>query len=133
MTISTPQANNDFTDSAAATFSDNWIKGPALSTIAPGAMRPLEDGQDGIVLVNFAGEITAFRNACLHQGLPIHAGDLTSSGLLLCPWHNWCYDVRDGACLTAPGACLEQFSVRIEDGHIWVSKASPQPVRTSGS
>ena len=130
--ISTPQANNELTDSTAATVADNWIKGPALNTIAPGTMRLLEDGQDGIVLVNFNGEFTAFRNACLHQGSPIHAGDLTSSGLLLCPWHNWGYDGRDGACLTAPGARLEQFSVRIQDGHLWVSKASPQPVQTSG-
>lgn len=121
MTLATTESDNNSSGSGAAD-STNWLKGPALSAVAPGAMVQLDDGQDGIVIVNFQGELTAFRNACLHQGLPIHAGDLTKTGILLCPWHNWCYDVRDGACLTAKGAFLQKFPLRVEDGHIWVSK-----------
>ena len=100
----------------------NWLKGPAIEAIKANSVHMLPDGGDGIVIINFKGEFTAFQNACLHQGLPIHAGDLDPSGVLLCPWHNWCYDVRDGACLTASGAYLEQYPVRIEEGHVWVGR-----------
>ena len=105
-----------------ATESINWIKGPAVDTFAANSVRMVADGGDGIVVIHFNGEFTAFLNSCLHQGLPIHAGDLDPSGVLLCPWHNWCYDVKDGACLTASGAYLDQFPTRIEDGHVWVGK-----------
>lgn len=105
-----------------ATAPTNWLKGPAIETIKANSVHMLPDGGDGIVIINFKGEFTAFQNACLHQGLPIHAGDLDPSGVLLCPWHNWCYDVRDGACLTASGAYLEQYPVRIEEGHVWVRR-----------
>ena len=114
MTLSTTEPTNS---------PANWVKGPALATVANNTVYLLEDDRDGIAIVNFEGEFTAFQNACLHQGLPIHAGYLDGDGVLLCPWHNWCYDVRNGDCLTAPGAGLEQFAVRVEAGHIWVGKA----------
>lgn len=121
MTPATTQPDNESTDANTSSGAGVWMRGPAVSALLPDTMRLLDDGRDGIVIINYQNQLTAFRNACLHQGSPIHAGDLYSPGILVCPWHNWCYDVRDGACLTAPGARLEQFAVRVEDGHVWVS------------
>lgn len=103
--------------------SADWIKGPALEAVKLNSISLLADGHDGIIIVNFNGEYSAFQNVCLHQGLPIHAGDLDPAGFLICPWHNWCYAVSDGACLTASGAYLKQYLVRVEDDHIMVGRA----------
>ena len=99
----------------------DWVQGPTLAALPDHTTYLLDHGTDGIVLINFAGALTAFRNSCLHQDMPIHAGYLARDGVLLCPWHNWCYDVKNGACLTAPGAQLEQYVVRIEGDRVWVN------------
>lgn len=98
-----------------------WLPGPFLADLPDKTAKMIDHGADGIVVINFDGKVTAFRNRCLHQDMPIHAGYLTSDGLLLCPWHNWCYQVTTGDCLTVPGAALEQFPVRIEEGQVWVA------------
>ena len=97
-----------------------WIQGPTLAQVPEKSIYFLNHGADGVVIINFNGELTAFRNACLHQALPIHAGYLDPDGVLLCPWHNWCYDVTNGDCLTVPGAQLEQYTLRTEDDRVWV-------------
>ena len=97
-----------------------WVQGPTLADVPDQTTYMLDYGRDGVVIINFEGKLTAFRNACLHQDMPIHAGYLARDGVLLCPWHNWCYDVKSGECLTAPGAYLQQYPVRLEDERIWV-------------
>ncbi|MEZ4859934.1 MAG: Rieske 2Fe-2S domain-containing protein [Caldilineaceae bacterium] len=104
-----------------------WLAGPRLAELPDGAMHLLQYEADGIVLVNWHGAVTAFRNRCLHQELPIHAGYLTPEGILLCPWHNWCYQVETGECLTVPGALLERFPVRIQDERVFVQAPMPAP------
>lgn len=98
-----------------------WLPGPLLADLLDKTAKLIDHGNDGIVVINIGGTITAFRNRCLHQDMPLHAGYLTPDGLLLCPWHNWCYAATTGACLTVPGAALEQFLVRVEEGQVWVA------------
>lgn len=104
-----------------------WLQGPLLAEFPDKAVKVINYGVDGIVLINFTGNVTAFRNSCLHQEMPIHAGYLTPDGMLLCPWHNWCYQVTNGDCLTVPGAALQQFPVRIEDARVWVGVKDGNP------
>ncbi len=97
-----------------------WLAGPLLTEFPDKTVKDIDYGRDGIVVIHFNGAVTAFRNTCLHQDMPIHAGYLSADGVLLCPWHNWCYQVTTGACITVPGAELQQYPVQIEDGRVWV-------------
>jgi nitrite reductase/ring-hydroxylating ferredoxin subunit len=99
---------------------DGWVQGPPVTEVPELSTYYLNHGPEGAVIIRFKGELTAFRNSCLHQDMPLHAGYLANDGLLLCPWHNWCYNVTNGECLTVPGAGLEQYAVRVEDDRIWV-------------
>ena len=108
------------TDVEPSSDSTDWVQGPLCAELPDQTVFFLNHGADGVVIINFEGNLTAFRNSCLHQDMPIHAGFLARDGLLLCPWHNWCYDVKNGECLTAPGAYLEQYPVRVEDERVWV-------------
>ena len=98
----------------------DWLPGPKLADFPDKTTRTIDYGNDGIVVIRFAGQVTAFRNSCLHQDMPIHAGFLAGDGLLLCPWHNWCYQVSNGDCITVPGAALQQYPVQIHDDQVWV-------------
>lgn len=101
-----------------------WIAGPLASDVPPGAMRRIATDQADILIINLDGRLSAFRNACAHQGLPLDGGLLDpESGTLTCPWHGFCYDAGSGECLTAPQAQLEPFPLRIEQGRIWVRPA----------
>ena len=105
---------------ATAPAEPNWLPGPKLADFPDKTTRTIDYGNDGIVVIHFGGQVTAFRNSCLHQDMPIHAGYLTGDGLLLCPWHNWCYQVSDGGCITVPGAALQQYPVQIHTDQVWV-------------
>lgn len=97
-----------------------WLPGPLLSEFPDKSTKLVRYGGEEIVVIHWEGTFTAFRNQCLHQEMPIHAGYLVN-GLLLCPWHNWCYTVDTGECQTVPGATLKQFPVRVDEERVWVA------------
>ncbi|WP_448541566.1 NifU family protein [Roseiflexus sp.] len=98
-----------------------WVAGPPTDDVPPGVMYRLQTERDDILIINLDGRLSAFRNACAHQGLPLDGGILDAeTGTITCPWHGFCYDASSGECLTAPQAQLEPFPLRIEQGRIWV-------------
>lgn len=98
-----------------------WLQGPHLDDVPPGKMARIDLAEGSVLIVNNDNKLSAYRNECAHQGLPLDGGLLDAeSGMLKCPWHGFCYDTKTGECLTAPQAQLEQFPLRIEDGYVWV-------------
>lgn len=39
---------------------------------------------------------------------------------MVCPYHDWRYDVRDGKCLTLKGRQLARWEARERDGVVWI-------------
>ncbi len=74
-----------------------------------------------VLIVNIENRLSAYRNECAHEALPLDEAVLdVSNGTLTCPWHGFCFDASSGECLSAPGAQLEQLPLRIDDGSVWV-------------
>lgn len=115
-------------DSLVSTWEEathGWVQGPPVAAIPAGAMYNLEVTGDGVLIVNVNNQLAAYRNACAHQGLPLHGGMLDpTTGVIMCPWHGWCFDATSGECYTAPSAQLEPFPLQVRDGHIWVRPTS---------
>ncbi|HWL45665.1 MAG TPA: Rieske (2Fe-2S) protein [Ilumatobacter sp.] len=104
--------------------SNGWHRGPALGDVPPGTLAGVEltsavAGTLSVVFVNSAGAMTAFRNECAHQGMPLDRATI-DAGTLTCPWHGFRFDATTGECLSAPGAQLETFPVKAEDDYVWV-------------
>lgn len=98
-----------------------WVRGPRVENLPAGSMARLRAGDADVLLINLANRLSAFRNACAHQGMPLDGGELDAeAGTLTCPWHGFCFDAGSGECLTAPQAQLERFPLRVQDGFIWV-------------
>ena len=91
-----------------------------------------------IAVFNLDGEYYAYLNWCAHQGGPVCEGSLTgrieasfdrasletheewhADETLVCPWHDWEYDIHSGRCRSAD-VRLPSYPVRVEDGEIWV-------------
>lgn len=106
--------------------SEGWVKAASAHDIAVGAVTSLSltsasGAHADVIVVNVEQRLTAYQNACAHEGLPLDNALLdTSNGTLTCPWHGFCYDASSGECLSAPGAQLEQLPLRVDDGHLWI-------------
>ena len=54
------------------------------------------------LLVGPAGQLSAVQSSCPHQGGPLGAGvverQADGRGVLVCPWHQWKFDVDTGVC-----------------------------------
>jgi nitrite reductase/ring-hydroxylating ferredoxin subunit len=97
----------------------------AAGTLEPMSLTPSQGEAVEVIVVNAAGQMAAYVNACAHQGLPLDKAIVDATeGTLTCPWHGFCFDSTTGECLTMPGAQLEQLPLRVEDGHVWVRAGS---------
>ncbi|MFN8070549.1 MAG: NifU family protein [Mycobacterium sp.] len=103
---------------------DGWER------LGPAADLPVDDltvatiGGVSIIVVNLAQQLSAYRNECAHEALPLDEAVLDlSNATLTCPWHGFCFDATSGECLSAPGAQLEQLPLRVDDGDVWVRLA----------
>lgn len=106
--------------------SEGWVK------VGPAASLPNDDltalsltSESGeraeIIVVNTGQRLSAYRNECAHEALPLDNAVLDiDNGTLTCPWHGFCYDATSGECLSAPGAQLEQVPLRVDSGEVWV-------------
>lgn len=107
-----------------------WVRTFPAGRIAVGALEAISlrrESGDSVeaIIVNAAGRLAAYVNACAHEGRPLDNAIVdATAGTLTCPWHGFCYDTTSGECLTMPGAQLEQLPLRIDDGHVWVRAGS---------
>jgi nitrite reductase/ring-hydroxylating ferredoxin subunit len=86
-----------------------------------GELLPLEIDGTKVVLVRHRGDFFATANNCTHQDYPLsEAGFDARDGLLICAWHQACFDVRTGEAVIPPATDpVETFPVRVApDG--WV-------------
>jgi nitrite reductase/ring-hydroxylating ferredoxin subunit/Fe-S cluster biogenesis protein NfuA len=106
--------------------SEGWVEvgpatGLAVDDLSPLSLTTATGERAEVIVVNAGQRLSAYRNECAHEALPLDNAvlDLTSN-TLTCPWHGFCYDATSGECLSAPGAQLEQLPLRVDDGVVWV-------------
>ena len=105
---------------------EGWVKvGPAadlavdeLSTLS---LTTATGEHAEVIVVNAGQRLSAYRNECAHEALPLDNAVLDlASNTLTCPWHGFCFDATSGECLSAPGAQLEQLPLRVDEGVVWI-------------
>lgn len=105
---------------------EGWVEvGPAadlaVDDLSPLSVTTANGERADVIVVNAGLRLSAYRNECAHEALPLDNAILDlGSNTLTCPWHGFCYDATSGECLSAPGAQLEQLPLRIDDGVVWV-------------
>ena len=76
-------------------------------------------GEDEIALFNYKGKFYAVQNECLHQGASLGEGRI-EEGILICPNHEWRYELKSGQCPQNPSLCAKVFPVRNDKGTIQI-------------
>ena len=87
--------------------------------LAPGIPRHVKIGKRDIAVIRVGDEVFALSNVCRHAFGPLSEG-FADGYFLMCPWHGWRYDVRDGT-TDHPNADVSTFPVTVRADVVYVS------------
>ena len=97
-----------------------------VDDLADGEMKEVSVGDTDVLLVRADGQFYALHPHCAHYHAPLAKG-LLNGYRLVCPWHNACFDVRNGQRLEAPAVSgLPTHEVRIENDQVFVRLTTAQ-------
>lgn len=101
--------------------------------IGPGDRRIVLAGRREIGVFNVGGAFYALRNLCPHRAGPLCLGRLRpffrpgdvgeyaferEGEILKCPWHEYEFDLKTGACLFTPDLRVQTYPVAVESGEV---------------
>lgn len=69
-------------------------------------------------ICNVNGRITALHGVCPHAGGPLGQGQITASGSLVCPYHEWEFDCATGENAALSSIAVPFYPVKVEDNDI---------------
>jgi nitrite reductase/ring-hydroxylating ferredoxin subunit len=72
-----------------------------------------------VLLVKTAGSIYAVSNKCAHMGCTLSRGSL-GGFIVECPCHEWTFDIRTGAFVTANEIKIPTYECKAENGKVFV-------------
>ena len=55
-----------------------------------------------VCLIRRGDQVSALRDECTHQGMPLSAGEVLPDGTIECPWHGARFDCVTGALRRGP-------------------------------
>jgi ferredoxin-thioredoxin reductase catalytic chain len=87
--------------------------------MADGDARRVKIGKRDIALFRVGEEFFALSNVCRHAFAPLSDGFMDGH-IVMCPWHGWRYDVRDGT-TDHPDADVTIYPVTVRDGEVLVT------------
>ncbi len=120
-----------------AIYHRSWIMaGFEAELPQPGCTLALTIGRSPVVIVrDRAGELRAFHNSCRHRGAQICPDGTAKRPRLVCPYHNWSYDlqgrlvhaIRMGEGFDPSGYSLRPVALRTIEGTVYVCLADAPP------
>ena len=96
-----------------------FVRALAATDVAPGQCVEVSVGGKPVALYNVDGTFYATSNTCIHRGGPLGQGALDGP-VVLCPWHEWSWDVRTGENTANPELKIPTYPVKVEDGQVLV-------------
>ena len=113
-------------DDEAATQGAGWVQALPLEKLRQsGSLAARLNGRQ-VALFLHEGAVLACNNRCPHEGYPLCEGSLDAGGVLTCQWHNWKFDLHNGANLYG-GDALRTYPARVVEGQVWVDMSEPAP------
>ncbi len=91
----------------------------SMSELAENVGIAVDIGDKRIAIFRRGEDVFAIDETCPHRGAPLHQGTVLD-GIVICPWHQWQFDLRTGCSPVNPLSRVETYAVRIEDGVIFV-------------
>ena len=99
-----------------------WVKAADADDLWEGDILDVEVEGEQVLLVHaFDTPVKAFQGMCPHQEILLADGKFDpDTNRLLCPGHNWEFDLADGSGVNPQGCQLYEFAVKVDDDEIVV-------------
>ena len=98
----------------------DFVRICAQSELPPaGQVREFVSAGRALCVANVDGTICVLDGTCPHEGGPLGEGTI-EEGRVVCPWHEYAFDVHTGAAHDDPGVKAEVFEAKVEDGELRV-------------
>ena len=94
--------------------------------LADGAGERVQVEDKDIALFRIGDKFYAIDNECPHSGGPLAYGFLDGE-TVMCPWHCWQFDLKNGECLTIAGFDVQCYPVRVENGTVQINPEQLNP------
>ena len=96
-----------------------WIKvfaglNDALQRIPEKKPQLVIIGDTRICLVRNNNMFRAVQDACTHNGESLSKGHLNYLGEIICPWHNYCFELHGGKEIQGRSQPLRTYPVKID-------------------
>jgi nitrite reductase (NADH) small subunit len=82
-------------------------------------------GMDVAVFRNSQNEVFALLDRCPHKGGPLSQGIVFGTNVA-CPLHNWTIGLCDGQASAPDEGCTPKFSIKLENGQVFLNTAELQ-------
>ncbi len=76
-------------------------------------------GETTVAVFRRGDRVHALGDSCPHMGASLSEGFLDATSVV-CPWHGWAFDLRDGSSPFDPEARVPVYGVVVEDGAVYV-------------
>ena len=97
-----------------------WVKVCAVAEAPqPGQVVEAVAGEFTLCLANVGGELSALDNWCPHRRGPLGQGWIEGNAVI-CPWHSWAFNVRNGQADYPENEKVDVFPLRIEGDSVLV-------------
>lgn len=73
-----------------------------------------------ICLVLHKNNFLAVQDACTHNGESLSKGNVNYLGEIICPWHNYRFDLANGKACDSSCADLITYPVKVDDSGFFV-------------
>jgi nitrite reductase/ring-hydroxylating ferredoxin subunit len=98
----------------------DWTYALDDAALLEGSMAPVYPLGVNILLARVGGAVYALSGKCAHMACPLFTGRLEGY-TIVCPCHDWRFDVRTGRFLNAPELGLTVYSTKLEAGKLFVN------------
>jgi len=79
-----------------------------------------------VAIFRYDGKVSAISNVCQHQNGPLGEGRIVN-GCVVCPWHGYEYNPKDGASPAPFTEKVPTFRVQVSDNRVWVDPLPNPP------
>ena len=96
-----------------------WIYLAKKAEVEAGKALVADLGGPKVAIFNVDGIYHVLSNECGHQGGPLGEGKIEGFSVV-CPWHQWKFDVTTGNCLSVGGSSVRKYEVAAAGDELFV-------------
>jgi len=99
-----------------------WAYAIDEAALVEGALVTVRYGAESALLARVGGAVYAVGDKCAHMACPLRRGKLEGHSLI-CPCHDWRFDIRTGRFEDAPELGIDFYEVKSEAGKVFIRLA----------